>query len=219
VGKTLKMPWPTKAVMTQIYEQHFWGGKDFDFYSGFGSHQPEIITPYLEAVISFLRSHSASLTVCDLGCGDFNIGKHLVPFAKTYIAVDIVETLITRNKTLFKTQNLEFQCLDISKDDLPKADCAILRQVLQHLSNTEIQNILKQLKQYKYLIVTEHLPNGDFTPNLDIIAGQGIRIKKQSGVNILKPPFNFKIKAQKQLNEFVLDYSKGGLVTNLYQLY
>jgi len=31
-----KKPWPTKAVMQQIYEQHLWGGKDFDFYSGEG---------------------------------------------------------------------------------------------------------------------------------------------------------------------------------------
>ena len=61
-------------------------------------------------------------------------------------AVDIVETLIERNKTLFKRDNLEFLCLDIVKDELPKADCVIIRQVLQHLSNTEIQHILKKLK-------------------------------------------------------------------------
>jgi len=65
---------------------------------------------------------------------------------------------------------------------LPKADCVILRQVLQHLSNEEIKNILAKLYNYKYLILTEHLPLRDFIPNEDIISGQGIRIKHNSGV-------------------------------------
>ncbi|MDP5081903.1 MAG: SAM-dependent methyltransferase, partial [Winogradskyella sp.] len=72
--KKEKKPWPTKDVMDQIYQKHLWGGKDYDFYSGDGSHDLDIIKPYLEAVISFLRSHNNELTVCDLGCGDFNIG-------------------------------------------------------------------------------------------------------------------------------------------------
>ena len=51
-----KQPWPTKAVMAQIYEKHFWGGTNFDFYSGYGSHDPDIIKPYIEAVSNFLKS-------------------------------------------------------------------------------------------------------------------------------------------------------------------
>ena len=62
----------------------------------------KIIQPYLETVIDFLSSHNNSLRVCDLGCGDFNIGKHLFKYTQKYIAVDIVDALINRNKTLFK---------------------------------------------------------------------------------------------------------------------
>jgi len=53
--KPIKTPWPTKDAMHQIYEQHLWGGNEFDFYSGEGSHKPEIIKPYLEAVSDFLK--------------------------------------------------------------------------------------------------------------------------------------------------------------------
>ena len=42
-----KTPWPTKAVMQQIYEQQLWGGNAFDYYSGEGSHKSEIIHPYI----------------------------------------------------------------------------------------------------------------------------------------------------------------------------
>ncbi|WP_299551769.1 methyltransferase [Seonamhaeicola sp.] len=217
--KKSKTPWLTKDVMDQIYEQHLWGGKDFDFYSGYGSHDNNIVKPYLEAVINFLDSFSEPLVVCDLGCGDFNIGKHLTSHTKTYIAVDIVEKLIQRNKAQFKADELEFHCLDISKDDLPHADCVILRQVLQHLSNTEIHQILKKLRGYKYIILTEHVPIGNFIANKDIISGQGIRLKQNSGVNLSESPFHFKIKDQKTLNEHFVENNKGRILTVLYKVF
>ncbi|WP_458629301.1 class I SAM-dependent methyltransferase [Winogradskyella sp. PC D3.3] len=204
--------------MQQVYDMHLWGGKDFDFYSGDGSHNIKIVEPYLHRVSTFLKSHNNSLTVCDLGCGDFNIGKQLINYTKRYIGIDIVENLIERNKTLFKAENLEFHCLNIVEDELPKADCVILRQVLQHLSNTEIQKIIKKLSHYKYLILTEHLPVGNFTPNIDIISGQGIRIKKNSGVNLLEAPFNLKIVEAQKLSQITLDNNKGIIKTTLYRL-
>ncbi|MBP0902941.1 class I SAM-dependent methyltransferase [Mariniflexile gromovii] len=204
--------------MNQIYELKLWGGKDFDFYSGSGSHDLEITKPYIDALIAFFEAHNKSLIVCDLGCGDFNIGKHLTKYTKKYMAVDIVESLIARNKKLFKEANLEFQCLDIAIDELPDADCAILRQVLQHISNSEIQQVVKKLKAYKYIILTEHVPLGNFTPNKDVISGQGIRLKQNSGVNLLEAPFHLKIKEATLLNEHVLENNKGRIVTTLYKI-
>ncbi len=216
---TKKKPWPTKDVMNQIYEMNLWGGSAFDFYSGDGSHNPKIINPYLNALIVFLKSHNTPLVVCDLGCGDFNIGKHLTKYSKKYIAIDIVETLINRNKNLYKEDNLEFHCLDIIKDTLPSGDCIILRQVLQHLSNKDIEEVTKKIADYKYIILTEHIPLGNFTPNKDIISGQGIRLKQNSGVNLLEVPFNLKIKDQKQLGEHILENKKGCILTTVFQVF
>lgn len=216
--KKTKNPWPTKKAMDQIYAMNLWGGNSSEFYSGEGSHIPELVTPYLEVVTSFLTSFDVPLTVCDLGCGDFNVGKELVNRTKKYIAVDIVKDLIERNKETFKDEKLEFQCLDIAVDDLPKGDCAIIRQVLQHLSNAEVQGVLHKLSHFKYLIVTEHLPEGDFVPNKEIISGQGIRLKKGSGLNLLEPPFNFQVKEEKRLSTIILKEGKGRLVTTLYEI-
>ena len=218
--KKIKRPWPTKAVMTQVYEMKLWGGgNDVDFYSGEGSHHPDIINPYIEAVTSFLTAFKTPLVVCDLGCGDFNIGKKLVKHTQKYIAVDIVESLIAHNKATFKETHLEFHCLDIATSNLPSGDCVLIRQVLQHLSNSEVQNILNKLSNYKYVIITEHIPNGNFEPNKDIISGQGIRLKKQSGLNVLEPPFNFKVKHKKQLTSVTLSNNKGIIETTLYQVF
>ncbi|MDN3724800.1 class I SAM-dependent methyltransferase [Aequorivita sp. SDUM287046] len=216
--KNAKTPWPTKAAMEQVYEKKLWGGNQTDFYSGEGSHRAAIVNPYLTEVTAFLTSFKNKITVCDLGCGDFNVGNALVTSAAEYVAVDIVPSLIAHNKEKFKAPNLEFQCLDIAMDDLPSADCAILRQVLQHLSNAEIQSILKKLSNYKYIIITEHIPEGSFIPNKDIISGQGNRMKKQSGVNIFEPPFNFKVEEEKQLSAVVLNDGKGVIVTWVFRI-
>ena len=216
MNTTKKQPWPTKDAMDQVYKLKLWGSNSSEFYSGEGSHLPEIINQYITIVTSFLKSFESPLIVCDLGCGDFNIGKELVKHTKKYIAVDIVSDLIDYNKEKFKVENLEFQCLDIAKDDIPIGDCAIIRQVLQHLSNTEIKTILNKLSDFKYVILTEHLPEGDFEPNKDIISGQGIRLKIQSGVEITYPPFNLKVKEEKEIHSIDLKNGKGKIVTKLY---
>ncbi len=197
--KANKKQWPTKDAMAQVYKKNLWGGKDGEFYSGFGAHDPELVNPYIEVVSDFLRSFDEPLTVCDLGCGDFNVGKQLIPFSRKYIAIDIVEELIQRNRSIFQDKKLEFHYLDISKDDLPIGDVAILRHVLQHLSNAEVQSILNKLSDFKYVIITEHTPDGEFEPNKDIISGQGTRLKKKSGLVISEPPFGFTYREEREL--------------------
>ena len=217
-SKSSKISWPTKDVMEQIYDQSLWGGKEFDFYSGIGSHDPIMVNIYVKTVTDFLKSHDHKMTICDIGCGDFNIGQHIFKYSKKYFAIDIVEELIERNKIKFKTKNLEFLCLDIANDVLPKADVIIIRQVFQHLSNNEIQQILNRLKTCKYIILTEHLPVGDFIPNTNKIASQGIRLKQQSGVDILSAPFNFQVKKEDVLNEIILKNGSGKIKTSLFTL-
>lgn len=217
--KKNKKPWPTQKAMEQIYDLNLWGGKKTEFYSGFGSHHPELVQPYINKVKSFFTSFDVSLTVLDLGCGDFNIGKELYTYSKNYIAIDIVEDLINFNTEKYKADNLEFRCLDIAKDNLPKADCVVIRQVLQHLSNAEVDTILQKISNYKYIVLTEHIPKGNFEPNKDIISGQGIRLKKQSGLDVLKPPFNFKVKSKKELLSIDLTNKKEKIVTWCFEVF
>jgi len=217
-SKKKRNPWPIKEVMEQVYAMKLWGGHTVDFYSGAGSHDSELVTPYINVLISFLTSFKSPITVCDLGCGDFNIGKELVKYTKKYISVDIVSDLIERNRKKFKEDNLEFHCLDVVADDLPEGDCALVRQVLQHLSNSEVQRIVDKLTDFKYVILTEHLPDGDFISNKDIITGQGTRLKKQSGIRLSCPPFNFKVKRERQLLSILVPGNKGIIVTTLYEI-
>ncbi|WP_317127965.1 class I SAM-dependent methyltransferase [Leeuwenhoekiella marinoflava] len=205
--------------MKQVYAKNLWGGSNTPFYSGAGSHDAETVQLYLKAVICFFKSLENPPVVCDLGCGDFNVGKELVSYTQAYKAADIVPELIAHNQKTFKSKQLTFETLDLAKDPLPEGDIALLRQVLQHLSNAEIQTIVNKLYAFKYIILTEHVPEAEFIPNTDIISGQGIRLKKQSGVELLAPPFNFKVKATKQLVSLPAPGTKGTLVTTLYTVF
>lgn len=213
-----KKAWPTAAAMIQIYEKHLWGTNGALFYSGDGSHDPDIVTPYLHATLKFLSSFQKKISICDLGCGDFNIGKHMMHHTHSYTGVDIVPDLIQHNQSVFGSDQVNFTQLDIAKDDVPPADIAILRQVLQHLSNSEILEIIPKLYQYKYLILTEHLPLNVQVPNVDIISGQGIRLKKNSGVVLTAPPFNLAYKNATQWIATVLPNNKGVIRTICYEL-
>jgi SAM-dependent methyltransferase len=202
--------------MAQIYEKNLWGGERFDFYSGSGSHHPDLVDPYVEVVSEFLQSFDEPLRVVDLGCGDFNVGRKLVTFTKSYEAVDIVPELIERNRKTFQADRLTFHCLDIASEEWPDGDCVILRNVLQHLSNAEISSIVNKLPCYDYLIVTEHIPEGEFTPNADIISGQGIRLKKGSGVDLTAPPFEFRAKHSEQWLSLPAKDASGLVVTTCF---
>ena len=206
-----------REVMNGIYVEKRWGGRNHDFYSGMGSHASKIVVPYVKCISKFLKTFENKPIVCDLGCGDFNVGKQLVHHASKYIGVDIVEELIKRNQEKFEQEQLEFRCLNIVDDELPVADCVLLRQILQHLSNSDISKVLEKLGNYKYVLLTEHVPGGQFIPNLDKRTGQSTRLGKGSGVVLTEPPFLLKPFRQEELLRLNLGSKGSQLVTTLYQ--
>ena len=64
--------------------------------------------------------------VLDLGCGNFEVGKCIAPECTRYVGIDVVLGLIERNRIMFSAaSNIEFICLDITTDALPKADANV----------------------------------------------------------------------------------------------
>ena len=185
-----------REVFSNIYRKGRWGVAD-KYTSGSGSRIENIINPYINVVTEYIKKyHNNNLTIVDLGCGDFNIGKNFVNYCDKYIAIDIVPELIEHLKEKYNYPNVEFKCIDIIDDILPNGNICIIRQVFQHLSNAEILKILPKLKVYDVIIVTEshpkYLENNINIPNKDIIHGSGTRMLKNSGVFLDKPPFNLK---------------------------
>jgi SAM-dependent methyltransferase len=182
---------PVEEVFSTIYHSQAWGTRqDRPFCSGDGSIREDAVGPYCEMVRAFIESHNIKRVV-DLGCGDFGVGSRLISPEISYTGIDVVPDLIDYNQKQFGSPRVEFRCLNMIEDDLPAGDLCLVRQVLQHLSNAQIQKTLKSLSRYRYGIITEHVYSGvGVRRNLDKPHGPGIRLPKRSGVFLESPPFN-----------------------------
>lgn len=192
-------------VFTQIYRRKVWGGagEAEPFNSGPGSAQP-VAEPYVAAVHKLIDEHSIK-SVVDLGCGDFRVGKLLARPDIEYCGVDVVPDLVAYNTTQFANDKIAFRQANLITDELPQAQLCLIRQVLQHLSNEQVNTILQKCKSYPFLVVTEHLPDPSkpWQPNLDIGHGNETRVDaRRSGLVLDAPPFN--IAVQRTLCDVVL---------------
>jgi SAM-dependent methyltransferase len=177
-------------TFTEIYRKNVWGGKTGEFFSGEGSRGKAPVI-YAETVKKFIRENNVK-TVVDLGCGDFQVASMFVSKDFHYTGCDVVPDLIEHLNENYRNESVEFICLNVVEDELPAGDLCLIRQVLQHLSNREIERILDNCKKYKYLIITEHYPDPKIKliPNLDIPHGPDVRLHFDSAVVLDAPPFN-----------------------------
>jgi hypothetical protein len=103
-----------------------------------------------------------------------------------------VPSLVEHLNKKYKTEMAEFKCVNIVEDELPDGDLCLIRQVLQHLSNAEIERVLHNARKFKYLIIKEHYPSPKtkFASNLDIPYGPSVRVQFDSEIVLDEPPFN-----------------------------
>jgi SAM-dependent methyltransferase len=183
-----------EKVFTDVYLRRKWGvgatSEQFD--SGLGSSNSDALQAYIDRVSWLAVEHGfKGSDFVDIGCGDFRVGSQLVESAGSYVGVDVVRPLVERNQRDFGSANVRFICADATRDPLPPGDVCFLRQVLQHLSNRQIASILGKLAQYKWVVVTEHIPDSRHLarPNLDKLHGADVRVYQGSGVFLEEPPF------------------------------
>jgi len=182
--------YPLQEAFRKIYLERLWGGDET--FSGSGSAS-EVAEAYVAAIRRLIEERGVA-SVVDIGCGDFRIGRAIkAGSAISYCGVDIVPEIVARNAELFSAPDVRFVCADATRDELPRGDLCLVRQVLQHLSNEEIARALANLKRtYRLIAITEHQPvlARDSKPNLDKPHGPDTRLTDGSGVFVDRPPFN-----------------------------
>jgi SAM-dependent methyltransferase len=201
--KNLITRWRTNQIQEQyaplsladtfdrIYNSNAWGSNDGATpNSGVGS-TGRYVEEYCVLLQKLLKTYDVG-SVADLGCGNFNTGKVIAPLVAHYTGVDIAQPVIDANTRDYAGERIHFVRADLTRDPLPRADAAIVRQVLQHLTNSEIRAALDNvLRAYPLAFITEHLYTGRGSrPNLDIPHGPGTRVPMKSGVWIDLPPFS-----------------------------
>jgi hypothetical protein len=107
----------TLSLFEYIYKKKRWGSEEgWLYFSGSGSHDANLVEPYVRAITEFFKNISHSMSVVDIGCGDFNVGRQICGLFRKYTAVDVVEGLINHNKQAYKALNVNFLHLDAMRD-------------------------------------------------------------------------------------------------------
>ena len=170
-------------IFSNIYKYNLWG-----FGSGTGSLKFNN-QQYIDFMNNFLKDHNDISSIIDLGCGDWQLHKHINLNNKKYLGIDIVDEVIKVNKKKYGNLKIDFLCNNFLKEKIPNADLIIVKDVLQHLSDENIKTFLNNIKnvKYKYLLITNDvskfnlnyfdIPNGMYKP-----------------LDITKSPYNYKSK-------------------------
>lgn len=200
---------PNRAVFSKIYAgSGYWGNSgDVPLTSGEGTSSAEVTGPYLAAVRELLEAFDHPPDVVDLGCGDFTVGSRVRPLCGRYIACDVVPDVLESNRSRYADLDVEFMAVDIAEDDLPEGGVVFLRQVLQHLSNSDVAAVVPKLSAYPHVVVTEHIPIRRHRPNIDMPTGPWTRLSVISGVDIAEEPFNFRYTSKKVIAEVAQDHA------------
>ena len=135
-----------KEIFTEIYDKNVWGG------SGGGS-TPENTVEYRAFIQKFLKDYKIQ-SVVDYGCGDWSFSRLMDWSGVHYIGYDLVESVIMRNRRLYSTGGVTFACKheEVLKEFPP--DLMIVKDVLQHWSNEEIDEFLQRYDWVPLILIT-----------------------------------------------------------------
>jgi SAM-dependent methyltransferase len=102
-------------------------------------------------------------TILDLGCGDFNLMKHVDFKDVEYLGVDLVNELIEKNNINYGSINIKFINNKIHDYEFKdNYDLILCKDVLQHWSTQSVITFLSVIKNYKYCLLINDYNNDEY---------------------------------------------------------
>lgn len=183
---------------SSIYEDNLWRSDE----SGSGEGSELAYTENVRNWLVYAIPKYSIRTFVDAPCGDLNWMRTVLPKVDVdYLGLDIVESVIEKNRRAYGTERIKFGVANICEDRISKCDLLMVRDCLFHLSYGDINKFLKNLSNtdYKYLLTTTHTVDGDFS-NSDIETGD-FRL-----IDLFGHPFGF---SKESAIETIEDYPLG----------
>jgi hypothetical protein len=168
---------------TEIYNLNSWGNEE----SRSGDGSTLACTENLRKNLPILFKKFSITSLFDGPCGDFHWMKYVVnDYPLDYTGGDIVLPMIENNNKKFKSENVRFIHIDLTKESFPKADLMICRDCFFHLSDENIKSILLNFvkSDIKYLLTTNHVNFLGFA-NRNVVTGS-FRL-----IDLYSEPYNF----------------------------
>lgn len=168
-----------REVFTDIYRHNLFGGT----VSRSGTGSDLVQTVEIRRRLPMLLKEIGAKTMLDIPCGDFHWMKE-AKLDVLYAGADVVAELIRKNQELYGDAHRNFVHLDLVRDDLPKVDLVLCRDVLVHFSFEDAFVALRNIKRSgsRYLLTTTFTGRDG---NMDIQTGQW------RPLNLQMPPFKF----------------------------
>ena len=156
---------------------------------------------YITFLTKFLKDNNIT-NVCDIGCGDWQLSKHIDWTGIQYLGIDVVKDVIKKN-LIYTKSNVKFICKNILDYTIPNCELYILKDVFQHLSNTNIKIIINKLlkNKYRYILIINDVSYLNLNYNIE----NGL----YRPIDLNKTPFNYTFNTIYQYREpfYILFYS------------
>lgn len=175
-----------KEIFSIIYDTFDWKSENYESVSGKGSTLK--YTQNTRSQLPIICHKYGIKRILDCACGDFNWMKEIISNFEYYKGTDVVKLLIESNRKKYKNPGkIEFACVNIINriENDQQYDAVILKDVLVHLTNSDIKRVIINLKKsgIKYAFITNF---SDIKENINLkTAGQW------RPINLTLEPFNF----------------------------
>jgi hypothetical protein len=168
-------------------ESH-WGG-----HSGGGSH-PYWNIDYRAFLERYIVLNDIK-SIVDIGYGDWQFSRFINFGDIRYYGFDVVESVVDRNRTIYSSRTINFDIMPVDLSKVPQADLLIMKDVLQHLPDTEILRYKNNLfSRYPRCLLTNSYHKVQTPRNVDISYGSF------RSLDLNAPPYEFG-------GEYVLEFS------------
>lgn len=194
-----------EEVFTRIYRENIWGdGSPDNPRSGDGS-KPSNARQYVEYVKSMIDSLGVR-SVLDIGHGDWVMWRDFKFEGLQYIGIDIAIGLSEEVERIHGTSNRIFRHTSAFESGLPKVEMVISKEVLQHLTNQEVVDLLKQLDGYRFIILSNcFFSNKRLLEKIKLVVQPRIRLRRMLN---RKNPF-YTVEIPKNNSEIVTGEFRG----------
>jgi hypothetical protein len=170
-----------EALFTQVYETSGWDSAE----SGSGTGSELRATVDIRERLPELLTRLDVRTMLDAPCGDLNWMRHIPLPVETYHGVDIVASVIEKNRQEYGNEQRDFAVADLTKDKLPYVDLILCRDCLVHVSFQDAADILENFRATgaQWLVINTY---ANVERNHNQFTGRNWR-----QLNMQLPPFNF----------------------------
>lgn len=174
-----------KEMFESIYDTNYWGGNMSKSGRGSDPDQTEVLVSVLR---EFMERQNISVMV-DLGCGDCTWVKEvMINPLRYYVGVDIVHSLILKNKKQYGDAYHTFLEKDVTRFVPPSTEMILCRDVMCHLLFEDALRMLAIIRKSHatWLVATTFLREGRENPTSYPVMGP----MGWYPIVLTKPPFN-----------------------------